>query len=405
MMTPPRLSVTGASGLRGDRRRRGGPRRRRGVALLLVLLLISITLGLSYAAVRSQYTAIQIHSNYERNSDRRTAAHMAAITGMMMAIQRMHTPQWEGVDVPWGRPLGTHERFDVTYTTGDPSFREPEEINWDDPDYTDPYYDFPYRVTVVSTGSAANPENPTCVSRHRLRAVLRLVPRELAQEPAEWDEVLNSDELRYEWEDSRPNHPGELTSYRIYPGGATYYAEILDRDQRDVVRQPDPKTNPLGIYYRRELAKMYDNVTFRGTLVTDGGRRADVDVSGYNVNLLAVDLPALEGQDKSVRLPTVISAHDVTFRYSAQASVTGIVTAMDEFRKKDQQDDMEVTIQGRIAAAEIPEKDPEEDWLTITPEERTPVQYHYHWHNPQNTLYVPGDEGLRWRLLQWTENP
>jgi hypothetical protein len=41
--------------------------------------------------------------------------------------------------------------------------------------------------------------------------------------------------------------------------------------------------------------------------------------------------------------------------------------------------------------------------LIIKPD-ANPVRYH--WHNPQNTIYVadPSDGGLRWDLLAWTEN-
>ena len=53
----------------------------------IVLLMICIVLGLSYAAVRSQFVGLKI----QRNADRRTSARQAAVTGLTMAVKKMHT--------------------------------------------------------------------------------------------------------------------------------------------------------------------------------------------------------------------------------------------------------------------------------------------------------------------------
>jgi hypothetical protein len=36
-----------------------------------------------------------------------------------------------------------------------------------------------------------------------------------------------------------------------------------------------------------------------------------------------------------------------------------------------------------------------------------PTAVRYHWHNWNNPVFVadPSDGGLRWELLEWTENP
>ncbi len=152
-------------------------RRRRGTALLVMMLLVSIALSLSYAAMRGQYTTVQIQRNYARNSDRRSSAQLAALIGMSLALKRMHVAaDWQGVDVPWGRPLGEYEGFNVTYRTGDSS------LDSDHPDYEE----FPYRVTVSVTGYAAEPDDPSRKLTHQVRAVVRLVPRYLGDEPSDW---------------------------------------------------------------------------------------------------------------------------------------------------------------------------------------------------------------------------
>jgi len=67
-----------------EQRDRANDGRRRGMALLMVLLLLSLTLGLSYAAMRSQATVSMI----QRNSDRRASARQDAITGLSVALKR-----------------------------------------------------------------------------------------------------------------------------------------------------------------------------------------------------------------------------------------------------------------------------------------------------------------------------
>jgi len=59
----------------------------RGVAVLLVLLLITLTLALSYAAIRTQNMSFMV----QRNSDRRAVAQQTAVTGMTMALKKCKT--------------------------------------------------------------------------------------------------------------------------------------------------------------------------------------------------------------------------------------------------------------------------------------------------------------------------
>ena len=147
-------------------------RGRRGVAVLVVLLLLAMTLGLSYAAMRSQHTAMLIH----RNFDRRSSARQAAMTGLTLAIKKMHTADWQGVGSTLDGSLGEYEGFTVTYTLGDPTLSA---------GHAD-YEAYPYRVTLLSTGTAVDPSQSAAIAKYRIRAVVELSPRNMAAEPTDW---------------------------------------------------------------------------------------------------------------------------------------------------------------------------------------------------------------------------
>lgn len=514
-MTHPRSSAEAVPPPPASPKRPPDSRRRRpGVAVLVVLLLLSITLGLSYAAVRSQYTGLQI----QRNADRRISARQAAVTGLTMAIKKMHTGSWQGVDTSISGSLGSDETFHVTYTTGDPS------LSPEDPDYED----FPYRVTLVSTGYAADPDNPASIATYRIRAVVRLIPRALADEPADWSGMQNytvyqskkdpfevdipcrlegpvrvqgklkiathypnagDPWLRYLGDldvmrlaglpDYRPlngpvdlpfieqdsqhlfalrnklgvtavdapvkeaasdwTRPTSLSSYQIYDGGPTYTIPIADGILEGVTLEPDPLTNPLGVYYRDTTITVRGNVTVRGSLFC----RDDVGIEGSDVHFQPVELPALAGSDSPVRLPAA-TCRNFFVEPSAGGGLTGMLAVFDRFEIKKSPETVQFAILGRVVTCNfcIKERQPWETlgwgeyyvdflsqlggggspivpyfpvWmgyqgrnpkplLTIKPDP-TPVRYH--WHNAQNPVYVPhpDDDGLRWDLLEWTESP
>jgi len=145
---------------------------RRGTAVLVVLLLISIALAISYATMRSQATIVEI----QRNAHLATDARQAAITGLTVGLKKMHQADWAGVNTTLSGSLGADEGYEVTYAAGDPS------LGQGDPDYED----LPYRVTLTSVGRAADPADPARKTKHTARAVVRLVPRKLPDEPGDW---------------------------------------------------------------------------------------------------------------------------------------------------------------------------------------------------------------------------
>lgn len=170
-MSPPDTSANSTCAASGRKNAFPIPARR-GVTVLIVLLLLSITLGLSYAIVRSQTTALRV----QQNANVRASARRAALTGLTVALKEMHTDEWcdgDGVNTTLSGWISDCERYQVTYAAGDPS------LAVDDPDY-------PYRVTLLSTGTASDKSDPDRTTTHRARAVVRLAPRSVADEPSDW---------------------------------------------------------------------------------------------------------------------------------------------------------------------------------------------------------------------------
>ncbi len=163
-------------------------RTRKAIATVVVLLLISITLALSYSIMRSQSMNTRIQQNAKRLTVTRQSARGVAHMGMKLALEKMYTSEWAddsaGVNMVLSAQVNDYQRYEVTYTTGDPSLES------DDPEYEHPEYEeWPYRVTLLSTGYAADPENPSHEWTHQIQAVVQLVPRKLSDEPADWDEM------------------------------------------------------------------------------------------------------------------------------------------------------------------------------------------------------------------------
>ncbi len=167
--------------------------RRRGVAVILVFLILALTMGLSYAAIRAQSGAAGIARNAKRNLD----ARQAALAGAAMALRKMHTNAWGGVDSSIGGTLGGDLYYQATFTAGDPR------LNSAHPEYAD----LPFRVTITAVGRAVDPDNPQCVAEHRITLVVRLVPQALGTAPAQWNELTSATVYQ--------NWPG---LFSIYPG-------------------------------------------------------------------------------------------------------------------------------------------------------------------------------------------
>ncbi|MBI2478058.1 MAG: LamG domain-containing protein [Planctomycetia bacterium] len=143
--------------------------------MILVLALVSMTLALSYAMLRTQATIEQT----ERNSSHRATARQAAMTGMSVALRSINEPTWSGVDVGLSGSLGDGSTYSIAFETGDASLKV------SDPDYSE----YPYRLTITSTGSVVDPANPQIQATHRIRCVVQLVRRQLSSPPSNWPAI------------------------------------------------------------------------------------------------------------------------------------------------------------------------------------------------------------------------
>ena len=156
-------SVTRISCLRVARR----PLSRRGVALVLVLALLAITLGFSYALLRSHTTDHEL----ERNQSRKTDARTAAQAGIAVAMRKLFDGTWAGADTSFAGGLTTDklQGFTVSYTTGD------SELTSTSADWSE----YPFRVTIVSKGYSIDPTTAASRAEYSIRVVVQLIRRRL----------------------------------------------------------------------------------------------------------------------------------------------------------------------------------------------------------------------------------
>jgi len=237
---------------------------------------------------------------------------------------------------------------------------------------------------------------------------------------------------------------GFADSYQLYPGGKVYSAQRLGPILRNRTLQPDPLTNPLGIFVRRGRLDLWDGVTIRGTLVVRGASNGDVHIWGHAVRLAPVDLPPLYGSELPVRLPTLVLEDDLRLRPGCEGSIEGMVFVGHEYDvRSDWQSGIQMPIRGHLVARRVLVR-PRFPWIrwphwwnqqyqefvaqaasgiphfpqwlaseagldptpriTISPAD-SPARYH--WRRPGDPIYVPHpeDEGLRWELLRWIEEP
>ncbi len=149
-------------------------------------------------------------------------------------------------------------------------------------------------------------------------------------------------------------HPGRVSTYRIYPGGKQYRADVLGWGQRAVAWRPNGERNPLGIYCRSGTIRLYDEVTIEGTLIVEGGSSGDAHVQGAEVYLRPHNLPPLYGSDRPIRLPVAVIEDDLRIHKQARVSVTGLLAVGEDFEiRQARQEAIEMTIQGAVVARNV----------------------------------------------------
>jgi len=499
------------------------PRRhRRGFSVIAVLAILSAALVMTYAMLRAQATSVQL----SRNTDRMAAAQQAALTGLTMAIRRMHdASEWGGVPSVYNQSLSDTESFTATYSAGDPDLTSADE-DWDD---------YPYRVTVDVEGSSVDTLFNGNVAVANVRAVVRLVPLNMPDELTDWETVLQYTVYQTDPEDvivelpfradgpvrfqgpvevlpnstnnsaareqyledlqgaalfgagdyrpfSGPVHlpygsqdagmfddltvklgtpvvnttvtampsdwdsqplPNTYNTYRLYTGGPQYTVQTIAGFLSGATYEPDPVTNPAGLFKQGGNLILGNSTTIRGTLIV----RQKVTIDGTNVDLAAADLVPLDGTTEVIRLPSVI-AEDLDVATGTVATVTGLVTLWDEFevQEQDQSETTTLDFNGNMVTARF-SIEPREKWVIsnwgywhlifgLTAPSSGPNQFFpiwlaawprnfypyplvtmkqeaepptYHWKRPDanEPIYIPrdGDEGLFWDILRVEVEP
>lgn len=232
--------------------------------------------------------------------------------------------------------------------------------------------------------------------------------------------------------------PTNLTSYRIYKGGPLYTVATVSGTLQNTTLEPDPLTNPLGLFYRATTVHIEDNVTIRGTLFCGD----DIKVRGESVQFLPVELPPLYGASVPIRLP-VACCRDFYVEDLASGSLTGLLCVFDRFEIINGAASTKFSITGRVVVEEELRILERNEWnnadfsvlyrsftdqashvrfpawlatqsydpqpqLTIKPD---PGQVIYHWQDPTagTAVFVPQANpdgiGLHWDVIDWRDNP
>lgn len=241
-------------------------------------------------------------------------------------------------------------------------------------------------------------------------------------------------------------HPGDVTSYQLYPGGKSYAPTILGSSIRNATFTPDPKTNPLGLLKRTGTVQVYSNVAIQGTILTyDSGSSDIVQLRGTRIKMIPTTLPSIYGDSTVRQLPTILSGDDIEVYGGSDSTVTGLVMAWDDLECLQGSQSTTLNIEGQVAAREFEiqarnEWDQSSSWwktrlhdfltqldgrspvlhfpvwlkqehgldyepkITIQPASATVTN---HWHDWSQPLFVahPDDGGLRWDVIRWVDNP
>lgn len=268
-----------------------------------MLSLLTMTLALSYAVMRLEHTSVLVHSNERRHGD----ARRAALTGLEVALRRMHDANWVGVDSTTSGTLSATESFSVLYLTGDPRLAPGD----------DDYWRYPYRVTLISTGTAVDPSHAESVSTHQARAIVQLVPRAVYSTPPDWARM--HDYRLYQWDDQnadvyipfRIEGPVWLNHRLSFTGSdygwsstirARYFSEL---NAMRLAGQPDyrPFTGPVSLPFSESTSTNLNLLqTSLGVTANDVSAWPEPDWSSV---LQAANSYRLYPGGKSYNVPTV----------------------------------------------------------------------------------------------------
>ena len=234
--------------------------------------------------------------------------------------------------------------------------------------------------------------------------------------------------------------PSTARTYRLYTGGKVYTIANAASTLQNVSLAADPLTNPAGIFYSSGDVSIRDNVTIQGTLLASG----KILVSGANVNLQPVSLPAFRGTTTPIKLPVLVASSDIEFQNTASGTVTGMLASFNNFLLDQSSQNLTLQLFGNVTAKQFTFHDctewafgggtwstlytlftaqkllpngtanfatylrnaglPSSPTVTLKPETTAAT---YHWQTGNNPVFVPhaSDPGLRWDVLSWKEYP
>lgn len=235
--------------------------------------------------------------------------------------------------------------------------------------------------------------------------------------------------------------PSAINSYQLYPGGATYSVPTVASTLSNTTLAADPRTNPLGLFYRSGSLTIQSNVTVRGTLIASG----TVTVTGSNVQLQAASELPLDGTTQAVQLPVLVGGNDLLIGSGAQVTVRGLVALWDDFNIQVGSQSTVFDMQGRLICSGFAVEERNEwnlgsGWWSVlwslfnsqlSPVTSSTISYYpvwlstiglpyvpaltvvpetssvkYHWKDGTNTVYAANssDPGLRWTVVRWQDN-
>ena len=232
--------------------------------------------------------------------------------------------------------------------------------------------------------------------------------------------------------------PSGFSTYQIYPGGPTYTIPTVSNNLQSVNLGPDPKNNPLGIFYYNGGLTIKNDVTIKGSLFC----KSSLTLDGNNIHFEPVELPGMFGAGTSVRLPAIICNNLTVNSTVSSSSIKGLIAVFGTFKINSASQSQSISFIGRIISKvfyiyQRTEWD-NTNWplyysiwwtyyrlaipyfpvymsgsgiglnyqplLTINPD-TTSITYHWPTANTSVFLVNPSDGALRWEVIKWSESP
>ncbi len=231
----------------------------------MVLGLLTITIAISYATLRGQGTTTQL----ARNGSRSLEARAAARSGISAALRAISENAWGGVGTPLTSRVTENSSYFVTFTTGD------SKLTSTDPSYSE----WPFRLTIDSIGTAADPLNTAIQSQYKSRCVVQLLRKNIVAEPATWSSIITQNVYQYSSADAYVQFPvkingnatllGKLQLCTEYPGNATARDKYLSGLALRTATLGDDRPFGLGKIYLKGLLTQQDATTVTTMLTVD----------------------------------------------------------------------------------------------------------------------------------------